>query len=629
MTLTRCEHTFYSGNEGAVSEVIGSVMLISIVVIAVSIVGVVLWSQPPPEKIPALSAGIANQSCKVILTHNGGDVLEQQLFKIYVGTDDRTSQFNKTGSPGAWTTWAIGEMLVYDPPSPCIPPDRVQIVYIGGNGALVLSSAYFGTQPSGTGTATPTTTTPVPPPAANFTANPLIGTVPLPVSFTDASTGSPTGWNWTFGDIGGANTSTSQNPSHTYAGAGTYTVTLVASNAGGSSAITRTNYITVNVPAPVAAFTGTPLSGTAPLPVTFTDTSTNIPTGWKWSFRNITPGNNTQIEFSTLQNPMMTFGAGNYSIVLNASNSGGFNMSSQVTFINVSRIFSPWSYYREITVTNSPAIANYQMTVNVPYDAHMKTDFGDIRFMGTDGTTVYDYWMEKKTDGTSAVFWVKVPTASTTTFRMYYGNSSQTTTSDGTNTFDFFDDFSIDLSKWTVEKTSGVYPRIESGYLVAGGGTTSGTYGHTSLGSSASYNGFQDGIVEFKHQHSTDAIGEVAFRGNFAINRGYKGRWDARTGSEAVFLMPPYSGWANLGSAVTKWITAGTWYEGKLVVHGNVMDLYDDGNFKGTVTDNTYASAGEIALQNHYGSYTNFDDVRVRKYSATEPTTSIGSEITV
>ena len=59
------------------------------------------------------------------------------------------------------------------------------------------------------------------------------------------------------------------------------------------------------------------------------------------------------------------------------------------------------------------------------------------------------------------------------------------------------------------------------------------------------------------------------------------------------------------------------------------MDLSDDGSFKGTVTDNTYASAGEIALQNHYGSYTNFDDVRVRKYAAPEPTTSIGIEITV
>jgi hypothetical protein len=319
-------------------------------------------------------------------------------------------------------------------------------------------------------------------------------------------------------------------------------------------------------------------------------------------------------------------------VLVNGTSAGAvptYTFSNVTANHTINASFTKLLYYREISVTNSPAIANYQMKVSVTYDAHMKTDFGDIRFTGTDGTTAYDYWMEKKTDGTSAVFWVKVPTASTTTFRMYYGNSSLTTTSNGTNTFDFFDDFSGTLSKWTREITSGagVYPRIESGYLVAGGGSTTAPYGHTSLGSSATYSGFQDGIVEFKHQHSTNGIGEVAFRGNYAGNTGYKGRWDARTGSEQVFLKPPYSGWANLGTAVTKWITVGTWYQGKLVVHGNVMDLYDDDNFKGTVTDTQYTSAGEIALQNHYGSYTNYDDVRVRKYSATEPTTSIGSEI--
>lgn len=322
----------------------------------------------------------------------------------------------------------------------------------------------------------------------------------------------------------------------------------------------------------------------------------------------------------------MTFGTGNYSIALNASNTGGSNISSQVTFVNVST-FRQYSYYRDITVTNSPAIANYQMKVSVPYSAHMKPDFGDIRFFGSDGTTAYDYWMESKSDGSGAVFWVEVPAASTTAFRMYYGNATLATTSDGTGTFDFFDDFSGDLSKWVVEKSVGVYPRIESGYLAAGGGITSGAYGHTSLGSSPTYNTFQDGIVEFKHQHSSQSIGEVAFRGVFSTNRGYKGRWDARTNSEQVFFRPPYSGWTNIGTAVPKWVTAGPWYQGKLVVHGNVMELYDDGSLKGTVTDNTYSLAGEIALQNHYGSYTNFDDVRVRKYAATEPTTSIGSEI--
>ena len=46
------------------------------------------------------------------------------------------------------------------------------------------------------------------------------------------------------------------------------------SGPGGSDALTRTNYITVNEPAPTASFTGSPTSGTSPLNVNFTDAST-------------------------------------------------------------------------------------------------------------------------------------------------------------------------------------------------------------------------------------------------------------------------------------------------------------------------------------------------------------------
>lgn len=49
----------------------------------------------------------------------------------------------------------------------------------------------------------------------------------LTVTFTDLSTGA-TSWFWDFGD---GNTSTLQNPVHTYAGQNTYTVTLTVSNA--------------------------------------------------------------------------------------------------------------------------------------------------------------------------------------------------------------------------------------------------------------------------------------------------------------------------------------------------------------------------------------------------------------
>ena len=79
-------------------------------------------------------------------------------------------------------------------------------------------------------------------PAAAFNATPTSGCAPLIVQFTDNSTGSPTGWYWTFGDGGN---STAQNVSHQYSSAGTYTVSLNVTNACGSNTTTQSNYITV------------------------------------------------------------------------------------------------------------------------------------------------------------------------------------------------------------------------------------------------------------------------------------------------------------------------------------------------------------------------------------------------
>lgn len=69
-------------------------------------------------------------------------------------------------------------------------------------------------------------------PTGAFTVNPdpAMWVAPLAVSFTDASSGAPTRWEWDFGD---GNTSTSQNPSHTYTAPGVYTVRLRVYNAQG------------------------------------------------------------------------------------------------------------------------------------------------------------------------------------------------------------------------------------------------------------------------------------------------------------------------------------------------------------------------------------------------------------
>lgn len=85
----------------------------------------------------------------------------------------------------------------------------------------------------------------VSPPVVEFMGNPTSGNAPLTVNFTDLSSGNLSSWSWNFGD---GISSTTQNPSHTYTSAGVYTVSLTATNSGGSDTETKTNYITVNVP---------------------------------------------------------------------------------------------------------------------------------------------------------------------------------------------------------------------------------------------------------------------------------------------------------------------------------------------------------------------------------------------
>lgn len=101
-----------------------------------------------------------------------------------------------------------------------------------------------------------TVTTDVLAPIADFTASPLNGDAPLEVQFEDATIGSPTAWAWDF-ESDGTVDSTEQNPVFIYEAPGVYTVTLVASNVGGSDEMVKEDYITVTTP-PLFVFDITP-----------------------------------------------------------------------------------------------------------------------------------------------------------------------------------------------------------------------------------------------------------------------------------------------------------------------------------------------------------------------------------
>ena len=170
-------------------------------------------------------------------------------------------------------------------------------------------------------------------PIADFSSNATYGYAPLEVTFTDESQYDPTSWAWYWYNNETVS-SNDQNPMATFS-AGIYDVRLFASNDGGGNWSNKTGYITSNeMDSPVSNFTTDVTYGAEPLSVQFTDTSTNAPTSWNWSFRNVT-GNNTEVWFSQSQNPSTIFRIGNFSIKLNASNSYGYNITPGDYYINV------------------------------------------------------------------------------------------------------------------------------------------------------------------------------------------------------------------------------------------------------------------------------------------------------
>jgi PKD repeat protein len=89
------------------------------------------------------------------------------------------------------------------------------------------------------------------PPIASFSGSPSNGLAPLAVTFTSTSPEGITNWFWDFGDSATTNTMTNSIV-HMYS-PGTYTVTLIASDANGVSTNTMPNYIAAIPPPPTIA----------------------------------------------------------------------------------------------------------------------------------------------------------------------------------------------------------------------------------------------------------------------------------------------------------------------------------------------------------------------------------------
>lgn len=167
-------------------------------------------------------------------------------------------------------------------------------------------------------------------PDADFEADPMKGVPPFTVNFTDKSTGNVYQYDWDFGDE--SDHSQERDPSHTYADAGKYTVTLKVSSAFNTSA----PYSAIVNIAPVADFVADPTEGPLGISVQFVDKSKGGVSAWLWDF-----GDGAT---STEKNPVHQYNKnGKFTVKLTVTGEGVSDTKTREDYLRV----EPWADFTE------------------------------------------------------------------------------------------------------------------------------------------------------------------------------------------------------------------------------------------------------------------------------------------
>ncbi len=292
-----------------------------------------------------------------------------------------------------------------------------------------------------------------------------------------------------------------------------------------------------------------------------------------------------------------------------------------------------WSYRRGITLSSTTSLDDYQVKIelspaNTDNYAHILPNGDDIRFTGSDGTTLQDYWIEKWDNTGTSTIWVEIKDSGTDKLYMYYGNPSASSASDGGATFEFFDDFEDgDISDWTNAGEGG--GEIENSIVYAGNYAMKMAsprgYVYKSFSSISSDRVFEwmarDAYTSY---YSDYGIHANVYDWTNSIDINFKGDGNIGNCDGAYTTICTYS--------------ADTWYNLKDIIHpsSDTHDIYvynDDGSLRGSLT--SASTRGTVNSFNGFALYVGnngdtiyIDNVFMRKYTSPEPTYSIGMEET-
>jgi hypothetical protein len=371
------------------------------------------------------------------------------------------------------------------------------------------------------------------------------------------------------------------------------------------------------------------------------------------SIEETSTGNETTSILSTLNQSDTGSGSLTESILSQISDSetgtGADTLSQILAQISLSEGASDWltgwSYRKKINLTGQTgAGTDYQVklliinsggplgpdfdlegnSANFPAE---KNDGGDLRFTADDGTTELDFWVEE-VESDIATVWVEVADdlGTNQSIYCYYGNSDASNGSSGEDTFAFWEVFNDDLSAWTAQHPSVSTIDSDKGNpkpslkQVEGSGLV---YNETRI-ETTSFS-ISDCVVNYDvyFYGSNRKIGQFGVRAD-GTTSGYAFRLQTNSSDGGWFEYN--NGWSQISSSYGA-VSTETWYSVELRVEGENLSAYVDGSPAVSVTDSTKTTAGHIHCHFHGVSldssdYILYDNIRVRKYVATEPSFS-------
>lgn len=303
-----------------------------------------------------------------------------------------------------------------------------------------------------------------------------------------------------------------------------------------------------------------------------------------------------------------------------------------------------WSTRAPLAITDFQP--NFQTRVVVPHAPGMKDTFDDVRFYDVRAGREIPAWLDTKTDGVTATFWVR--TGATNDVYLYYGNPGALSSSNGRATFEVFDDFRDTISLayserpkwldtiWSYNNDNGYL------YITSGNGTANFSYGsgYDYTWTAATR---RTEILEACSSLGTDYHAQIRLNNYTANNQTFAGlalsntamaytfgRFRNDATSEDAFRVEKLDG-SNAASFAATTTPA---YLAVKKVGGSFSFFLSHDNANWNLVGGPYSDITPTRLS-LFGKETangtsalsfSMDDFYVRKYAATEPSVAIGAE---